>query len=510
MFLSRLVKSIPAPVLTSGGADPEIRELCYDSRSVRPGSLFFALRGAAVDGHSYIARAIEAGAAGLVIEDDTGIAAAIPYVKVQDARLAMSLMAAAFYGDPTSRVPMIGITGTNGKTTTTYLIESIMAKAGFPAAVLGTINYRFGETTIPAPHTTPESVDLQKILRQLVDQGARAVVMEVSSHSLEQHRVDGCRFDVGIFTNLTRDHLDYHHDMESYLASKQRFFSQLLAPDQVKPVRHAVVNMDDPAGRRIADASACRVVTYGIVSGTDVSAREVVFSTTGISGILVTPTGEAGFSSRLVGRFNLYNILGAAAAAHALGVPLDAIRAGIETHGKVEGRLEPVENGRGITILVDYAHTGDALENVLKTIRELASGRIITVFGCGGDRDRGKRPIMGEIAGRYSDLAIITSDNPRTEDPKDIINEIRAGIEPLNLREYALVELVGGFDGKGFCSVASRREAIRLGVSLAKQGDILLIAGKGHEDYQIIGKEKFHFDDREEAEMACRELGAVS
>lgn len=510
MLLSELVKSIPKPLTIDGDNDPEIRELCYDSRTVRPGSLFFALRGAAADGHAFISRAVAAGAAGLVIEDTAGVPPGIPSVTVPDSRLAMSLMAAVFYGHPTSRVPMIGITGTNGKTTTTYLVESILGQAGFPAAVLGTINYRFGATTIPAPHTTPESADLQRILRQMVDQGARAVVMEVSSHSLEQRRVDGCSFDVGIFTNLTRDHLDYHHDMESYLASKQRFFSQLLAPDQVKPLRRAAVNMDDPAGKQIAGACACQVVTYGVVSDSAVSARDVAFSTSGTTGILVTPGGETGFSSRLVGRFNLYNILAAAAAASALGIPLDAIRAGIEVHGKVEGRLEPVENSRGITVLVDYAHTGDALENVLKTIRELATGRIITVFGCGGDRDRGKRPIMGEIAARYSDLAIITSDNPRTEDPGAIIHEIRAGVEPLDLREYSLAELAGGFDEKGYTSVVSRRDAIRLGARLAKQGDILLIAGKGHEDYQIIGTEKHHFDDREEAAMACRELGPVS
>lgn len=510
MLLSELVKSIPDVVRTGGSADPDIRDLCYDSRAVQPGSLFFALRGAAVDGHSFVERALASGAAALVVEDDAGVPSGMPCLTVSDARLAMSLMAAAFYGHPTSRVPLIGITGTNGKTTTTYLIESMLENAGLPAAVLGTINYRFGQTTIPAPHTTPESVDLQRILRQAVDQGARAVVMEVSSHSLEQHRVDGCSFDVGIFTNLTRDHLDYHHDMESYLASKQRLFSRLLVPDRVKPLRHAVVNMDDPAGEKIAGASACQVVAYGVDSEADVTARDVVFSTSGISGNLVTPAGEARFASRLVGRFNLYNILAAAAAAHALGIPIDAILAGIEAHGKVEGRLEPVANDRGVTILVDYAHTGDALENVLKTLRELATGRILTVFGCGGDRDRGKRPIMGEIAARYSDLAVITSDNPRTEDPETIINEIMAGVEPLNLREYALAELAGGFGDKGFVSVVSRREAIRLGVRLAKQGDILLVAGKGHEDYQIIGREKFHFDDREEAESACRELEPVS
>lgn len=508
MRFSHLLQSIGDCVATTGNTDVEICDLFYDSRSVVPGGLFFALRGVAVDGHRFLQRAVEAGASAVVVEDATRVPQGVPCAIVADARRAMSLMAAAFYGNPTDGVPLVGITGTNGKTTTTYLLESMLEKSGIPTAVLGTINYRFRDTILPAPNTTPESVDLQKTLRKLVDLGARGVVMEVSSHALEQRRVDGCRFDVGIFTNLTRDHLDYHHDMECYRASKQRFFSQLLAPDRVKPSRSAVVNIDDPAGSQFIEISACPVITYGLGPDARISVRHAVFSTGGISGTLCTPSGEISFSSRLLGRFNLYNILAASSAAFALGVRLPAIQAGISEHGKVEGRLERVENDRGITLLVDYAHTGDALENVLATLSELEHGRLITVFGCGGDRDRGKRPIMGKVAARYSDLAIVTSDNPRTEEPAAIIAEVRSGIVPLGLREYGISDLSRGFGERGFLCVESRREAIRLAVGVAEPGDIVLIAGKGHEDYQIIGTEKLHFDDREEAALAFREQEA--
>ncbi|HEY6008385.1 MAG TPA: UDP-N-acetylmuramoyl-L-alanyl-D-glutamate--2,6-diaminopimelate ligase [Geobacteraceae bacterium] len=507
MQLRELLQSI-APLNVSGTSELEIQDLCYDSRQARPGGLFFALRGAAVDGHRFLAAAVEAGATAVVVEDDSTVPAGVTCVTVADSRLAMSLMAAAFYGEPTARVPLVGITGTNGKTTTTYIVEAILEAAGIPAAVLGTVSYRFRDRTIPAPHTTPESVELQRILRQLVAEGARGVVMEVSSHALEQRRVDGCRFDVGVFTNLTRDHLDYHRDMENYLTSKLRLFSELLRPDATKARRCSVVNSDDPYAERFVAGSAAPVLTYGLGSGAQVTAREIDFSVDGIGALLVTPLGEVPFRSQLLGRFNLANILAAAAAGVALELPLAAIRAGIEGHHNVPGRLERVANNRGITLLVDYAHTGDALENVLRTLKELATARIITVFGCGGDRDRGKRPIMGEVAGRYSDLAVITSDNPRTEDPRAILAEVRSGILPLGLREYDAAEI--GRDGsagadKGFVVVENRREAIRLAVRAARPGDVVLLAGKGHEDYQIIGREKHHFDDREEAAAACRE-----
>lgn len=505
MYLSELLKSVE-PLAVRGGDDLEIQGLFYDSRSVRPGGLFFALRGGSVDGHRYIGAAIAAGAAAVVAEDAASVPAGVTCVTMADSRLAMSLMAAAFYGNPTVAVPLVGVTGTNGKTTTTYILEGIFEAAGLPAAVLGTVNYRFREHAFPAPHTTPESVDLQRTLRELVDSGARGVVMEVSSHALEQRRVDGCCFDVGIFTNLTRDHLDYHRDMESYLASKLRLFTALLRPDRDKPRRRAVVNLDDPYGRTFALRATSPVLTYGLGTGAEVTAREVRFSVDGISGILVTPKGEKPFHSPLLGRFNLANILAAVAAGVALDFPLTAIRAGIEGHRKVPGRLETVANNRGITLLVDYAHTGDALENVLRTMKELAAGRLITVFGCGGDRDRGKRPVMGEVAAGFSDLAVVTSDNPRSEEPLAIMTEIRQGIVPLGVKEYAIAELECGFDAKGFIMVSSRYEAIRLAVRVARPGDIVLLAGKGHEDYQIVGQTRHHFDDREEGAAACREL----
>jgi len=479
----------------------EIQGLHYDSRSVRPGGLFFALRGGAADGHRFIEAAVNAGAAAVVVEDAGVVPVGVPYLQVADARQAMAAMADLFYGRPTAGIPVVGITGTNGKTTTTYLIEGVLAQAGIPAAVLGTVSYRFGSTVLPAQHTTPESVELQQVLRELVDMGAKGAVMEVSSHALHQHRVDSCRFSVGIFTNLTRDHLDYHHDMESYYTTKERLFSELLPAGTGR----AVANIDDPYGERIARAANCPVIRYGLSAGADVSARNPVFSIDGIVAEIVTPAGDFRLNSRLMGQFNLSNLLAAVATGIAMNIPLEVIRAGLESHIPVPGRLERVENGRGVALLVDYAHTGDALENVLKTIVQVGPKRVITLFGCGGDRDRGKRPIMGEIAVRYSDLAIITSDNPRTEEPEAIIADIKSGLQQVTVPEFTLADLQSGIPGKGYVTVVDRREAIRLAVRLSAPGDIVVLAGKGHEDYQIVGKVKHHFDDREEAAAAFRE-----
>jgi UDP-N-acetylmuramoyl-L-alanyl-D-glutamate--2,6-diaminopimelate ligase len=340
----------------------------------------------------------------------------------------------------------------------------------------------------------------------LADAGATSFVMEVSSHALEQKRVDGCHFDVGVFSNLTRDHLDYHKTMESYLESKQRLFSDLLRPTVAKPQRRAVINMDDPYGAIIAGLASCPVITYGIEYKGDVQVADILSSVNGFSGTLITPNGTVSFVSRLVGRFNLSNILAAVSVGIALDLPLAAIKTGIEIHATVPGRMERVDNSLGITLLVDYAHTGDALENVLSTLKELATGRIITVFGCGGDRDPGKRPIMGRIAAQMSDLAIVTSDNPRTEDPFAILVQIKDGIAELGIHEYAPGERSDSCTEKGFIMQENRAEAIRLAVKLARPGDIVLLAGKGHEDYQIIGKTKHHFDDREQAAQACAEL----
>ena len=503
MKLSELLQSIESYEVT-GSSDPDISGLHHDSRQVGPGGLFFALRGTAADGHDFVAAAVANGAAAVVVEQPVSLPPTVVPVLVADSRGAMARMAARFNGDPTAGRPLIGITGTNGKTTTTYLIEGILAAAGLPAGVLGTISYRFGEIRVEASHTTPESTELQAALRQLAAAGARSFVMEVSSHALEQHRVDGCHFDVGIFSNLTRDHLDYHGTMENYLAAKQRLFAELLRPDGVKQVRRAAVNMDDPAGAAIAAAAACPVVTYGTGPDRDVHPVNVSMSVNGIAGNISTPKGDFAFHSALLGRFNLSNIMAAVTAGIALDLPLATIKSGIENHLPVPGRLERVANSRGVTCLVDYAHTGDALENVLVTLSELKEGRLITLFGCGGDRDRGKRPIMGGAAVRYSDLTIATSDNPRTEDPRAILDEIRVGMVAPGLREYSPEELAHGFNAKGFTVVENRRAAIRLAASLAGPGDILLLAGKGHEDYQIIGKVKHHFDDREEAAEAFR------
>jgi UDP-N-acetylmuramoyl-L-alanyl-D-glutamate--2,6-diaminopimelate ligase len=482
-----------------------ITSLTCDSRKVQPGSLFFALRGVSTDGHQFIGKALAAGAAAVVIEDADYKPAKVPWVRVVNGRSFMGRMTAIFNGDPTASLPLVGITGTNGKTTTTYLIESIMAAAGLPTAILGTISYRFGATTIEASHTTPESTELQTAFRQLKEAGAEAFVMEVSSHALEQKRVDGCHFDVGIFSNLTRDHLDYHCSMESYLDAKLRLFTDLLRPSELKPQRFAVINMDDHYGPVISRRCACPVISYGIKGNCDVRPIDITSSVSGICGTLVTPIGDVDFASHLPGRFNLFNILAAAAAGVALNLPLKAISQGINNLFRVPGRMERVENVRGVTCLVDYAHTGDALENVLSTLKEIAIGRIITVFGCGGDRDKGKRPIMGKIAAEMSDLAIVTSDNPRTENPGSILEQIKTGITPLEIHEYILEELESGFSIKGFVMQQNRREAIRLAVRLSKADDIILLAGKGHEDYQIIGTTKQHFDDREEAAAAFSE-----
>ena len=505
MKLAQLFGPLTNMELHGDGA-VEITNLTCDSRRAGPGSLFFALAGVAADGHRFIGQACAAGAAAVVLEDSAYAPPGIPWVRVADGRGAMARMAAAFHGDPTANLPLIGITGTNGKTTTTYIIEAILAAAGIPAAVLGTISYRFGATTFAASHTTPESTELQAAFRHLADAGAQAFVMEVSSHALEQRRVDGCHFDVGIFSNLTRDHLDYHGTMEQYLESKQRLFSQLLRPTTGKPRRRAAINMDDPCGAVVAEHAACPVITYGVDFPGDVRAVDVASTVDGIQAMLITPKGEIPVTSRLLGRFNLSNILAAASAGIALDLDLAAIKAGIEGHTTVPGRLERVDNSLGITLLVDYAHTGDALENVLTTLRQIASGRIITVFGCGGDRDPGKRPIMGRIAVELSDLAVVTSDNPRTEEPLSILRQIREGILGLAIREYSIGELSGGFSEKGFVMLENRHEAIRLAIRLARPGDIVLLAGKGHEDYQIIGATKHHFDDREEAAQACAEL----
>jgi UDP-N-acetylmuramoyl-L-alanyl-D-glutamate--2,6-diaminopimelate ligase len=362
--------------------------------------------------------------------------------------------------------------------------------------VLGTVNYRFGGAQLPAPHTTPESVDLLQTVAEFRAQGAGSLVMEVSSHALDQQRVEGVHFAVGVFTNLTPEHLDYHGDMENYYASKRRFFTELLAADGGRPV----INIDDAYGVRLA-AELPAALTCGLSANALVRPQKVHLSLAGIEGTIDTPAGAFTLRSPLLGQFNLQNLLCAAGAGLALGLSLETIAEGLATATLVPGRLERVENDRGALVLVDYAHTGDALQKVLTTLRELSPRRIITVFGCGGDRDRRKRPIMGEVVARHSTLAVLTSDNPRTEDPLVILGEIQLGVRRVYSHEWSR-QKAQTMPGNGFITIPDRREAIEFAVTLLQPGDLLLVAGKGHEDYQIVRRERRHFDDREELRRA--------
>ena len=479
-----------------GARDVEVRGLCYDSRRVQPGDVFFAWRGRQLDGHRFLADAVEAGAAVLVVEEPPQDAGTATVVVVADSRRAMALMARVFHDDPTRGMAVVGVTGTNGKTTTTYLLEAILEAAKLAPAVIGTVNYRFGGEVHNAPHTTPEAVELLAAVAGFRQQGARALVMEVSSHALDQSRADGIRFGVGVFTNLTPEHLDYHGDMESYFASKLRLFTELLPQQNGR----AVINVDDPYGRRLA-ALLPAALTCGCTPQAQVRPEQLAVTLHGIHGTVHTPVGTVTVASRLLGDYNVENLLGAVGAAVALDLPPAVIERGLASAAAVPGRLEPVDNNRGAVLLVDYAHTGDALDRVLQALQALKPGRILTVFGCGGDRDPRKRPVMGEVAARRSDIAIVTSDNPRTEDPLAIIDQIRGGVASVHPREWSRQEAADA-TGRGYVVIPDRREAIRLAVSLLRPGDVLLVAGKGHEDYQILGTTRIHFDDREELRAA--------
>jgi len=475
--------------------------LHYDSRQIKNGDAFFALRGAVSDGHNFIPSAIANGAKVVFCEEMLEEFEQVTAVLVENARQAMALVAAGFYDDPTKDMKVVGVTGTNGKTTITYLLEAILKRADLAPAVVGTINYRYGNDLHQAPHTTPESHDLMKQISVFRQNGARSLVMEVSSHALHQHRVDGVHFQVGVFTNLTPEHLDYHQDMEQYFSSKYHLFKELLPRNKGR----AVVNVDDTYGQRLAlmlhDALTC-----GRDRHADVYPELLDVSLKGIRGRVVTPLGTVEITSPLLGDYNVENLLCAIGAAIALGLSKESIATGLADATGVPGRLELIENDRDAVILVDYAHTGDALRRVIEAMQELAPQRILTIFGCGGDRDRSKRPVMAEVAARGSDIAIATSDNPRTEDPEQILNDIRCGLIKVHEREWSKSEAVVG-EGKGYVVIQDRREAIQFAVSVLRPGDLLLIAGKGHEDYQILGTRRIHFDDREEVRMALQAGG---
>jgi UDP-N-acetylmuramoyl-L-alanyl-D-glutamate--2,6-diaminopimelate ligase len=462
-------------LMGNGAPEIEISGLAYSSQSVTPGALFFCVPGFRVDGHDFAPDAVERGAAALVCQRALGLG--VPEIVVGDVRAAMGPAAARFYGDPTGQLELVGITGTNGKTTTAYLIRHLMEAAGRQCGLLGTVKRVVGGVEEDVVRTTPEAIDLQHTFRRMVDGGDRACAMEVSSHALELGRVAGIRFAARIFTNLTQDHLDFHQTMEAYFEAKRRLF------DAEGP---AIVNVDDPYGRRIAAEVDC--VTFAIENQADYRARDVNFDLMGSRFVIDTPSGELALESPLPGLFNVLNVLGAVAAVRTLGVE----EISLEDFGRVPGRFEPVDEGQEFGVLVDYAHTPDSLENVLRAAREVTRGRLYVVFGAGGDRDRGKRPLMGQAACRLADRVLVTSDNPRSEDPEAIIDEIMRGA------------------GAGAVREVDRRRAIAMAVDEAGPGDVVVIAGKGHEQGQEFEDgRKEPFDDVTVAREAIRAgLGA--
>lgn len=470
----------------TGDENAEVLDVTHDSRQARAGSLFVAVRGALLDAHRFVDQVMQQGAVGVISELERPENFDGAWIEVFDARVAMALAAAEVHGYPSRELQLAGITGTNGKTTTTYLVAAIAEAAGEPVAMTTTVEYRVDKERWKAERTTPEATDMQRILRRAVDAGCRMAVMESSSQAIDLHRCDGLQYSVVVFTNLTRDHLDYHGTMENYFAAKRKLFDGSLGGTP----RASVINVDDERGAELAsdlDGSATKVVRYALNAEADVTATDVEHSLEGMRFTLRTPAGERELHSPLVGRPHIYNILAATASGLALGYDLDMIARAIETCTGAPGRFERVPHKGDFAVVVDYAHTDDALVNVLRTARDVTRGRVITVFGCGGDRDHSKRAPMGEAAASLSDVVILTSDNPRTEDPLQILADVEVG-----MRETA----------KPYQKIADRREAIERAINEARAGDLVVIAGKGHEDYQIIGRETFHFDDKEVAREA--------
>ncbi|MCE5244499.1 MAG: UDP-N-acetylmuramoyl-L-alanyl-D-glutamate--2,6-diaminopimelate ligase [Syntrophobacteraceae bacterium] len=489
-----------------GDAGVQVSGLAYDSRKVKEGDLFVAIRGVRQDGNVFIRDAVGRGAKAVLTDTPVEGNPGVTIVRVSDSRKALPALSANFFDHPAKRLQMIGVTGTNGKTTTTHLLEGILKANGHEVGVLGTLAYRWGGRRIPAPMTTPESTDLQGILHEMHEDGITHVVMEVSSHSLSLGRVDGCLFRAGVFTNLSQDHLDFHPSMEEYFAAKSLLFGPFLFSGPGGAV--SVINADDPHGRRLLETAGGDVWSYSLVSPeARVFVKRADLDASGIRAELATPAGTVEIRSALIGRLNLYNVVAAATTGLALGLPAKAIREGLEAVSHVDGRLQKVQVPRdcGFEVVVDYAHTPDAMEKSLGCLREMTRGRLFVVFGCGGDRDRTKRPLMGGVAARLGDVVVVTSDNPRTEVPESIIREIEPGVR------------AGGFTrqeaGEAPCPgryavEPDRRKAIALALSWAAPGDVIFIGGKGHETYQIVGKEVLHFDDREVVEEYLRSKGS--
>lgn len=481
----------------AGDMERDITDVTHDSRQVKPGTVFVAVPGYKTDGHLFIRDALAKGAAAIVLQDRRYQSADYPWIRVQNSRKALAEISHAVYGFPSTCLNMVGVTGTNGKTTTANLIAAVLEDAGHCPGLIGTIYNRIGGEIIPVQHTTPEAPDLHRLLVDFLRKGADYVVMEVSSHALELHRVKETEFDVAVFTNLTQDHLDFHQDMEQYLASKGKLFAGLGHKSKKQRKKFAIINNDDPAAEQLKEMATAPVITYGIRVPADVKADEVKITDRGASFILKYTNRTIPVNLRLTGLFNVYNSLAAIAVGLVEGIPAEDIVLSLERVAGIAGRFEKVEEGQNFSVIVDYSHTPDSLENCLKTAREFAEGRIITVFGCGGNRDRTKRPLMGAVAGRLSDFVIVTSDNPRSEEPQAIIDDIMPG-------------LAKTAEPDRYTVIIDRKKAISYAISQAKPKDVVIIAGKGHEDYQIIKEHKYPFDDRLVAKEAIREkLGVI-
>jgi UDP-N-acetylmuramoyl-L-alanyl-D-glutamate--2,6-diaminopimelate ligase len=474
-----------------GNGDVRIMGIQHDSRQVQPGDLFCAIPGFRTDGHLYCAEAGHRGAAAFMVEREDALPPGASGIVVHNARQALAGVADVFYGHPSGRLWMVGVTGTNGKTTTTHLVRAVMEGSDVPCGLTGTLHTLIGPETFKVVHTTPEAPDLQRIVRHMADRGMRAAVMEVSSHALALSRVEGVDYDVAIFTNLTQDHLDFHKDFESYFRAKALLFERLGQGPRKGP-QAAVLNGDDPYSARLAQMVHVPIVTYGLSDSVDVRASQLQITSRGVQFLATFPGGvQQPVSFGMPGRFNVLNALAAMAAGHVYGLAPDTMAEALARYPGVPGRFERIDEGQPFSVIVDYAHTPDGLANALTTAREFAIGKIGVVFGAGGDRDRGKRPLMGEVAGRHADWTILTADNPRSEDPLEIIHEIESGIRRVGGRWQ--VEL-------------DRERAIRQAVMQSQPGDVVLIVGKGHETYQIYRDGTIHFDDREVARQVLREI----
>jgi len=472
MKIKELIRILPDVISVDGSLDLEITSVVDDSRQVKQGALFVAVSGNNFDGHDYIPEALKCGAQVVIGQKSVNIKDKT-YIRVKDSRKALAISSAWFYDFPGDKLRLVGVTGTSGKTTITYLIRAMLKEVGATSGVIGTIGNVINSSKLPTSFTTPGPLKLNELFSQMLKQNIDYVVMEVSSHSLKLHRVEGLKFEVGVFTNLTQDHLDFHKTFEDYFCSKQKLFQQS---------KQAVINIDDKSGKRLLETVDIPALTYGIENPADLMAQNIRLKGEGVFYNFVYKDKKYPVFYGVPGLFSVYNSLAALATGIALGFPIDSLINALKKVNQVPGRFELIKNDKDIIVIVDYAHKPDGLKNVLLTIKEFCKGNIITVFGCGGDRDRGKRPIMGKIASELSDYTIITSDNPRSENPETIIQEIESGVV-----------------GKNYIKITDRRQAIQKAIKMAKKGDAVLIAGKGHETYQIIDDKKIHFDDREVA-----------